>query len=125
MYCFNHYMSGLFTICSLLSLGFTGGIYLNKDFRQMQWGRAFANLCYKHKVKLVNYPVGLKPIGPQGGISGSTLIPLKYVKAIVKPHVWFWQQEAREKKAKAAKMKEAQSLFKEDSPEEEEDQEQM
>lgn len=91
----------------------------------MQWGRAFANLCYKQKVKLVNYPVGLKPIGPPGGISGSALIPLKYVKAIVKPHVQFWQQEAREKKAKAAKMREVQSLFDKDSPEEEEDQEQM
>ncbi|KAJ3792263.1 hypothetical protein GGU11DRAFT_760902 [Lentinula aff. detonsa] len=80
----------------------------NKDFKQMKWGSAFADLCYKEKVKLINYPVGMKPIGPPGGIRGSSLIPLKYVKVIVKQHIHFWQQELREYKTEARRTKHAE-----------------
>lgn len=85
-----------------------GEIRPSKDFKRMQWGSAFADLCYKEKVKLINYPVGMKPIGPPGGIGGSALIPLKYVKDIVKQHVRFWQQEARENKSEARRAKDAE-----------------
>lgn len=84
----------------------------------MKWGSAFTDLCYQHKVKLINYPVGMKPIGPPGGIAGSTLVPLKYVKAIIKQYIMFWQQEAREKKVEATREKGLQSLFDSDSEEE-------
>jgi len=68
----------------------------------MKWGSAFADLCYEAKVKLINYPVGMRVIGPPGGIQGSVNMPLKYVKEIVKQYVQFWQQEAREQTAEAA-----------------------
>ncbi|KAJ3966098.1 hypothetical protein EV361DRAFT_872674 [Lentinula raphanica] len=40
-------------------------ILLNKEFKQM-----------KEKVKLINCPAGMKPIGPRDGITGSALVPL-------------------------------------------------
>ncbi|KAE9386992.1 hypothetical protein BT96DRAFT_948701 [Gymnopus androsaceus JB14] len=52
-------------------------VHLNKDYKQMKWGSAFADLCYEAKVKLINYPVGMKAIGPLGGIQGSANMPLK------------------------------------------------
>ena len=55
----------------------------------MKWGSAFADLCYEAKVKLINYPVGMRVIGPPGGIQGSVNMPLKYVKEIVKQYVQF------------------------------------
>ncbi|KAE9384889.1 hypothetical protein BT96DRAFT_950244 [Gymnopus androsaceus JB14] len=77
-------------------------LILSLDYKQMKWGSAFADLCYEAKVKLINYPVGMKAIGPPGGIQGSANMPLKYVKEIVKQYVQFWQQEAREQTAEAA-----------------------
>lgn len=69
----------------------------------MKWGSAFADLCFKEQVKLVNYPVGVQAIGPPGGLQGTSNFPLKHMKAIVKSHIDFWQQEAREMKAEASK----------------------
>ncbi|KAE9405475.1 hypothetical protein BT96DRAFT_988510 [Gymnopus androsaceus JB14] len=77
-------------------------VHPNKDYKQMKWGSAFADLCYEAKVKLINYPIGIKVIGPPGGIQGSANMPLKYVKEIIKQYVQFWQQEAREQTAEAA-----------------------
>ncbi|KAJ3751628.1 hypothetical protein EV360DRAFT_76064 [Lentinula raphanica] len=51
-------------------------ILLNKEFKQMKWGSAFADLCFREKVKLINCPAGMKPIGPRDGITGSALVPL-------------------------------------------------
>lgn len=67
----------------------------------MQWGGAFADLCFKHQVRLVNYPRGMKAIGTPGGITGSALMPLDKVKVIVGKYVRFWRQEGRELKAQA------------------------
>lgn len=78
-------------------------IHPDREFKTMKWGSAFADLCFRYKVKLVNYPVGMKSIGPDGGIHGVSHVPLNYMKAIIRQHVHFWQQEAREKKAEAAK----------------------
>lgn len=69
----------------------------------MQWGRSFADLCFKQKIKLVNYPVGVRPIGTPGGIAGSALLPVKNVREIVEMYVKYWRQEARELRAQAAK----------------------
>ncbi|KAJ3729337.1 hypothetical protein C8R42DRAFT_715640 [Lentinula raphanica] len=89
----------------------------NKDFKQMKWGPAFADLCFQEKVKLVNYPADLKPIGPPDRITGAALVPVHHMKTIVKQYVQFWQQEAREKKAIAAKERNVASLFDEDEDE--------
>ncbi|KAJ3963822.1 hypothetical protein EV361DRAFT_956580 [Lentinula raphanica] len=86
----------------------------NKDFKQMKWGSAFADLCFQEKIKLVNYPADLKPIGPPDGITGAALVPVHHMKTIVKQYVRFWQQEAREKKAIAAKERDVTSLFDDD-----------
>lgn len=69
----------------------------------MKWGPAFADLCYTKKVKLVNYPAGMKPIGPHDGIPGAAHVPLQFMKSIVGQYVRYWKQEARAIKADAAK----------------------
>lgn len=61
----------------------------------MQWGPAFADLCYRKRVKLVNYPVGLKPIGTPGGLRGAAGVPKEFAKSIVSRWVQYWKQEAK------------------------------
>ncbi|KAE9387449.1 hypothetical protein BT96DRAFT_948352 [Gymnopus androsaceus JB14] len=51
---------------------------INNNITQMKWGSTFTDMCYWEKIKLVNYPRGLKAIGAPGGLQA------------------FWQQEARE-----------------------------
>lgn len=80
----------------------TGEALPKKDIKRMQWGRAFADFCYKQQVKLVNYPFGVKPMGTPGGIIGASNLPLKNVKEIVGKYVQFWKQQARELKAQGA-----------------------
>lgn len=75
----------------------------------MQWGRAFADLCFKQQIRLVNYPVGVRPIGTPGGIAGSALLPVKIVRKIVEMYVKYWRQEARELRAEAAKGQEGKA----------------
>ncbi|KAJ3817433.1 hypothetical protein F5880DRAFT_1618279 [Lentinula raphanica] len=75
---------GLLKDVLLMSLG---EILLNKEFKQMKWGSAFADLWFRKKVKLINCPAGMKPIGPREGITGSALVPLQYLKTIVKDHI--------------------------------------
>lgn len=71
--------------------------------KQLQWGLHFADLCYTHKVKLVNYPIGLLPLGVPNGLQGVAKMNIaKYVKPIVKDFVQYWQQEAEAKKAELA-----------------------
>lgn len=62
----------------------------------MKWGSAFADMCYREKIKLVNYPRGLKAIGAPGGLQAVSGIEKNYLKTIVGDRVQFWQQEARE-----------------------------
>ncbi|KAF9070993.1 hypothetical protein BDP27DRAFT_1419523 [Rhodocollybia butyracea] len=81
----------------LLNLNEVAG---SKHIKQLQWGCHFADLCYTHKVKLVNYPIGLKPLGVPDGLQGvSGMNIAKHVKPIVKNFVLFWQQEAEVKKS--------------------------
>ncbi|KAJ3765176.1 hypothetical protein FB446DRAFT_795321 [Lentinula raphanica] len=68
------------------------------------------------KVRLVNYPADLKPIGPKDGLSGSALIPVHHFKRIVKQHIQFWQQEAKEK-FPATRERDVASLFDDDDDE--------
>ena len=71
--------------------------------KQMKWGRGFADLCFKERVKLVNYPVGLKPLGVPEGLLGSAYMDVnKFVKPIVRAFVKFWQQQAWEKEDELA-----------------------
>jgi ABC-type glycerol-3-phosphate transport system substrate-binding protein len=51
-------------------------------------------------VKLVNYPIGLKPLGVPDGLQGVAKMHIaKHVKPIIEDFVQFWQQEAEAKKA--------------------------
>ncbi|KAE9391690.1 hypothetical protein BT96DRAFT_1001057 [Gymnopus androsaceus JB14] len=68
----------------------------NSNITQMKWGSAFADMCYREKIKLVNYPRGLKAIGAPGGLQAVSGIEKNYLKTIVGDRVQFWQQEARE-----------------------------
>ena len=52
---------------------------------QMKWGPAFADMCVKERVKLVNYPVGLKEIGAPNGVTSVYAIHIRYLKMIVGP----------------------------------------
>ncbi|KAJ3738367.1 hypothetical protein EV360DRAFT_90566 [Lentinula raphanica] len=92
-------------------------IHPNKEFKQMKWGPAFADLCFKEKIKLVNYPAGLNPIGPRDGLAGASSIPMCYLKDIVKPYIRFWQQEAKAQKAEARRGGDAAALFDDDDDE--------
>ncbi|KAJ3714518.1 hypothetical protein C8R42DRAFT_726523 [Lentinula raphanica] len=91
----------------------------NKEFKKMKWGSAFADLCFQEKVKLINYPVGMKLIGPDEGYAGAAFIPVHHLKFIVKRYVQFWQQQAKAMKAEAARARDATALFDEDEDEDE------
>ncbi|KAJ3725092.1 hypothetical protein C8R42DRAFT_718584 [Lentinula raphanica] len=86
-------------------------VRLNKEFKKMKWGSAFADLCFKEKIKLINYPAGMKPIGPKVGYTGAAFIHVHHLKFIVKRYIWFWQQEAKAKKAEATRPRDASALF--------------
>ncbi|KAE9394149.1 hypothetical protein BT96DRAFT_943377 [Gymnopus androsaceus JB14] len=73
----------------------------NSNITQMKWGSAFADMCYREKIKLVNYPRGLKAIGAPGGLQAVSGIEKNYLKTIVGDRVQFWQQEARETRREA------------------------
>ncbi|KAJ3832488.1 hypothetical protein F5878DRAFT_668904, partial [Lentinula raphanica] len=96
-------------------------IHPHNDIKQMKWGPAFADMCYLEKVKLVNYPPGLKAIGPPGGITGAALIPVHHLKTMVKQHVRYWQQEVRKKKSTASREHDITSLFDDDEDDEDND----
>ncbi|KAJ3816205.1 hypothetical protein F5880DRAFT_1619635 [Lentinula raphanica] len=83
----------------------------NKEFKKMKWGSAFADLCFKEKIKLINYPAGMKPIGPKDGYTGAAFIHVHHLKFIVKRYIRFWQQEAKAKKAEATRPRDASALF--------------
>lgn len=51
----------------------------------------------------------MRPIGTPGGIAGSALLPVRTVRDIVEKYVKYWQQEARELRAQAAKDPEGKS----------------
>lgn len=67
----------------------------NSKITRMKWGPAFADMCYREKVKLVNYPRGLKAIGAPGGLAAVSGIQKNALKVIVGDRIRFWQQEAR------------------------------
>ncbi|KAE9384957.1 hypothetical protein BT96DRAFT_1007529 [Gymnopus androsaceus JB14] len=66
----------------------------NSKITGMKWGPAFADMCYREKVKLVNYPQGLKAIGAPGGLAAVSGIQKNAIKVIVGDRICFWQQEA-------------------------------
>lgn len=83
---------------SLTLLLNSGEACKDETIKQMQWGPMFADLCYRKRVKLVNYPAGMKPIGIPGGLKGAANVPKEVAKSIVSRWVRFWKQEARAKK---------------------------
>ncbi|KAE9391185.1 hypothetical protein BT96DRAFT_945583 [Gymnopus androsaceus JB14] len=54
----------------------------NSKITRMKWGPAFADMCYREKVKLVNYPRGLKAIGAPGGLAAVSGIQKNALKVI-------------------------------------------
>lgn len=92
----------------------------NSNITQMKWGSAFADMCYKEKVKLVNYPQGLKAMGTPGGLQSVSGIEKSYLTAIVSDRIQFWQQEARAMSRQVVEYNEeedAASLWADDSVE--------
>lgn len=86
----------------------------------MKWGSAFADMCYKEKVKLVKYPQGLKAMGTPGGLQSVSGIEKSYLTAIVSDRIQFWQQEARAMSRQVVEYNEeedAASLWADDSVE--------
>lgn len=80
----------------------------------MIWGTNFANICYRYKVRLVNWPLGIPVPGIPEGLRDISKIPVTQLRAMVKDRVEFYQQEAKENARKA----DADDMFEDDSDDE-------